>query len=227
MIEAALHPVDQREPSDRPGDAGREKHAAPSQPGQVDQRCELVRVRQAVGVQGAVGRAHADRHRPLVSIQQTMLGVRPHPRLDAAVNSCLDMPAVRHAARPRRQRRAQHPGRRTCGVSPWRSCKSCAAVRLHGLGSVKWESPSFREGSSQLTPNRGLSLAWARRRHAPLGRTASPRMAVAATSRNSPSPATPCARPWRSTMWSSEWPCMRSHAASARARRALGATRRE
>lgn len=42
-----LDPSDQRKPSDRRRDAVREHHAAPSQSGEVDQRCRLVGVRPA------------------------------------------------------------------------------------------------------------------------------------------------------------------------------------
>ena len=34
----------------------------------------------------------------------------------------------------------QHLGRRTCGVSPWRICKSRSSVCLSGFDSVNWES---------------------------------------------------------------------------------------
>jgi hypothetical protein len=37
----------------------------------------------------------------------------------------------------------------TGGVSPWRNCKSCVHVNVHCLDSVKWESPSFRQGRHQ------------------------------------------------------------------------------
>ena len=82
-----------------------------------------------------------------------------HPGIDAAVGSHLDVSAMRHATRPRRQRRAQHSGRRTCGVSPWRGRKSWVAVRQHGLGSVKWESSAFRPGSSQSRQLPGVPAA--------------------------------------------------------------------
>src|SRR5690606_1003803 len=109
----ALHPDHPREPSGDGGGPVREG-PGPHPPGHVRARRRMVGVREHAGVQGSPVRPDPGEGGPLVPQLEALLGVRGGRRVDAAERPVVEMP-VRGGPRPGRQRRPQHPRRRTGG----------------------------------------------------------------------------------------------------------------
>ena len=93
---------------------GRHGPQPSSRPGH--RRLRLGRVPSPAGVQVPAVRPPPGRDRPLVPLQQDLLGMRVPARQPEPVHQALEMPILRHPARPGYQRRQEH----TCG----RSCRS-------------------------------------------------------------------------------------------------------
>ena len=65
-------------------------------------------------VQGGQGGTAPDRDRPLVPLQQDLLGVRASARRTELEDEALDVPVLRYPARPGHQRGEEHLGGRSC-----------------------------------------------------------------------------------------------------------------
>ena len=95
-------------------DLKRLRHGPQPAPGPRDLRLRVGRVPPAAGVQVRAVRPPPGRHRPLVPLVQDLLGVRAPARRPEPVHPAVEMPVLRHPARPGHQRRQEHPGGRPC-----------------------------------------------------------------------------------------------------------------
>ena len=97
------------------------RHGPQPAAGPRNLRLRLGRVPSPAGVQMRTVRPPPGRHRPLLPLVQDMLGVRVPARQAGPGYSALDVPILRHPARPGHQRRQEHPCGRSCRHSP-RAC---------------------------------------------------------------------------------------------------------
>ena len=102
--------------------AGTHHHRRPQRPrhgpqpasGPRHRGLRVGRVPPPAGVQVPAVRPPPGRHRPLVSLVQDLLGVRAPARRAEPLHPALDVPVLRHPARPGHQRRQEHPCGRSC-----------------------------------------------------------------------------------------------------------------
>ena len=97
-----------REPSPVHGGTEREGHGAKPPSGESRVGCLVRRVRTDAGVQVLRARAHPRQGRPVLPVEQELLGLRAQARSVAAVDTVVELSLMWGVSRPRRQRRSEH-----------------------------------------------------------------------------------------------------------------------
>src|SRR5271166_3818034 len=108
------HPPGPRPRRDRPGRPRREEHGPQPLAGEGDLGLRVGHLPGHDRVQGRQIRAARDHSRPVVPLVQDVLCVRVPPGYAEPGYAALDVPLLRHPARPGPQRREEHPGGRSC-----------------------------------------------------------------------------------------------------------------